>query len=265
MSSSPPPGIERLIEAGKKGLLSHEFLSKRPYAHQARILFFSVLDQEWPELKRNLFHKCWPLFQEACSPFVGLRAGAQPSWAFPVHANGDSFIIPGQLLNLRQLEVSEDFENLRREFIEWSDAGRGIRDEWFLESAFHTLRSVAPTSKSHDFDGSDQPWLYPFERTYPHRWPPPAPHVNAMSPSIVIKRARRDHLKIRSLRFLVPKSMSSDHARWTAARLSDPNLSWSVLVDRFPQLKRYNEGISEAKRRVRKFAAWIDLNLSGGE
>jgi hypothetical protein len=262
MNRPPPPSVERLIEAGKKGVLSHQFIRQKPYAHEARVLFFSVLDEEWPQLKRDLFHRCWPLFQEACAPFIAMSAGEKPWWAVPVQAGPEQFVIPVQLFDFRHLEVSEDFQDLRREFLTWSEAGRGIRDEWFIESAFHTLRSAAPASKETNYDGSDQPWLYPFEFRHPHRCPPPAPLVDVTAPPSMIDEARRDYRKEYALRFQVPKDMSSDHARWTVARLSDPNLSWSGLMDRFPQLKVYDDGVSEAKRRVKKFARWIDLNLS---
>jgi hypothetical protein len=265
MSSSPPPSVERLIQAGKKGSLKYDFLAERPHAHEARILFLSVLDEEWPELKRDLFHRCWPLFQEACSPFAAMTVGDQPELAIPVLARrGAAFLIPMQLLSFRHLELSDDFEDLRQAFMAWSHAGRGIRDEWFIESAFHTLRSAAPASKDKAYDGSDEPWLYPFEGTYPHRWPPPAQLVDSTVPPSVIRKARREYLKKHSQRFQVPKDMSSDHARWTVARLSDSKLSWADLVDRFHALKRYSEGISEAKRRVRRFAKWIDLSLEDG-
>lgn len=265
MSSSPPPSVERLIEAGKKGLLQLEFINERPHAHEARMLFLAVLDEEWPDLKRDLFRRCWALFQEACFPFISIPIGSQPWWVIPVGVPPVQFLIPTQLLNFRHLEVSEDFEDLRQEFMAWSQAGRGIRDEWLMESAFHTLRSVNPTLRKLDYDGSDQPWLYPFEGTFPHRWTPPVPVLDSAAPLSLSKKARRDYLKENALRFQVPLAMSSEHARWTVARLSDPKLSWSDLVDRFPALKRYNEGISEAKRRVRRFAKWIDLSMSGSD
>jgi len=257
---SAPPWVGRLLEAEKAGLLKHGFRDKHPYAHEARLLFFSVLDEEWPDLKRELFLRCWPLFQSACAPFNEPRNDCT-AWSLPVADRGEKFLVPLFLLNLRSLEISRESESLRLEFIAWSQAGRGIRDQWFLESAFYTLRTVSPTSRSGSYDGSNDGWRYPFERTFPHRWPIPPPKVNVTASAKELKQAGRLYEKQRALRFEVPSTMNSDHARWTIARLSDAQRTWPMMVDRFAPLGRYEDGVSEAKRRVRHFASWIDLTI----
>jgi hypothetical protein len=51
-----------------------------------------------------------------------------------------------------------------------------------------------------------------------------------------------------------------NYTRWTIARLS--GLTWGEVVARYPELQKYSEGETQAKKRVREFAGELGLTLT---
>src|SRR5580704_4500237 len=95
-------------------------------AHTGRVLFFSLLDEEWPELKRSLFRCVWKPFCEACPPYPTGAASA-PYGTAPVRtASGEFFVIPQAWFTYHDLCGSDDFGDLKQSFVTWTQSGLGV-------------------------------------------------------------------------------------------------------------------------------------------
>jgi hypothetical protein len=258
--------------------------------HSARKLFCSLLDEEWPDLKKSLIERVWPAYRSCWRTWEEWAEGDEPEDYARIRSNEGSdreswseevehgLIAPAAVSDLRKLSHSKPCIDLWKAFIAWADAN-AIRDEWMLQTALATLRR---TLFSAPLAPDLQQVVWDYDCPFYDLWVPDLPILYGTGPAHASgnskfpdpgewesweRRARREFENtLRELRkqFVAPWAVShpnaSAHCRWTIARLS--GLTWSQVVMRFPEIGRYSEAIPEAKRRVRMFAKIIRLTLA---
>ena len=256
--------------------------------HEARLLFFAYLDEQWPALKQSLIEKVWPAYR-ACWRQSATDIGT--SWPPRGHVRtefpGDdcAFVAPQAVWSWSHLQHSRSCSDLRRAVSGWgSTAGRGLHYDWLLESALVSLGQYSPSQDKpkhtapflwrygHQFHSRG--WGLTFEPKFvgtmmhpeqePARWLPR--HESYFGTWEQFKRRMRNQLERELSRYRkgvvthwgLNKGQHVNYARWTIARLS--GLAWPEVVARFPELQKYTEGETQAKKRVREFAAEIEIS-----
>jgi hypothetical protein len=235
--------------------------------HQGRLLFLSVLDQEWPELKTRLFEIVGPAYQQCWREWPDTSRQPPRGFVGRQTSDGPGFIAPRAVWRWRKLLRSRKCGELRAAMQSWAaTSGLGLVDEWLLESALITL----------DY-GTSGPWRY-YRFSYPHAWGSvfvPQLRDPQWLPGYVwpygtgdefVRRMQNEfrrelsrYHKTVMAQWGISNQSTVEYARWTVVRLS--GAPWSAVVGRFSSLQRYSEGETQAKKRVRQFAAEIALSL----
>jgi hypothetical protein len=259
-------------------------------------LFLSLLDSEWPELGKDLIEKVWPAYR-ACwreAAEYGRPSDGRVSIRYPDEGSAPlgwrNFAAPAAVWSFPLLRRSRVCADLRRALFDWAQsAGRGLRDDWLLESALVSLGQYPPSEKaprlefwrySDPFHGRvHSPVFVPrFTGTRQHpnddaRWLPHPPEYYGTWTEF--KRRMRsqfdaqlsEYRKVVMAQCGVEKGNYHHYARWTVARLS--GLTWPEIVERY-QLQRlpgkrlggYTDGETQCKKGVRAFAAEIGVTLA---
>jgi hypothetical protein len=296
------PALSDILK-GPKMRPQHSVPSDLEPNHEARLLFFRLLNAEWPTLQQSLVAKVLPAYR-AC----WREAPATP---FPrrdrIRKGG--FEAPITICRWSKLRYSRRHVDLRRALYEWaSEVGRGLQLDWILDSALATLEQYCPTPPAYDSEvlararatGDEKlirfittlserdalPWRYGhqkyggawgavFEPKFvgtiahpdePPRWLPG--HDWYFGTMDQFRRRMRNQFERELSRYCrninkhwsLTKGGHVRYARWTIARLS--GLTWPQVIARFPELKKYSEPETQAKKRVREFLAELDPTLA---
>ena len=242
--------------------------------HEGRVLFFSLLNQEWPELKIDLIDKVWPAYRQCWREWPD-TSRRPPRGFVGRHSPDGAWMAPAALLDWNILVRSRVGAELRRAMNDWaSGSGRGLVDAWLLDSALVSLHFYSPALEKPC--ATKAPWQYSYKFRHSNRWgrmfqaqltePQWRPGDDWYFGSWdqferrMVNEFRRSlsaYRKAVMAEWGISKENAEMYARWTIARLS--GLSWPEIVKRY-SLRRYSEGETQAKKRVKEFSAEIGLH-----
>jgi hypothetical protein len=198
---------------------------------------------------------------------------------------GDShgFEAPNAITSWRRVQRSRKLASLRESLLRWaSKSGQGIRDGWLIASALATLNQYSPRLQYpsecwerwvyHADEEPSERYSPSFAPTFAYRgrpahWIPN--HPKRYGDTFAFNKAMQKQFNrqlsayvksaTRGMYSPVCDDSSMDIARWTAARLS--GMSWGQISSRYKLDEKYTEGETQAKKRVREFAADIGLTF----
>ena len=254
--------------------------------HEARLLFFSLLDAEWPALKESLIDTVWPAYracwQHAPTDTPWPRRGRIRKW-FLSASKMAALEAPAAIGRWSNLRRNRNFSKLRRALLDWAGSNSILRRDWMLDSALATLGKCfgdrtdnAAIWWRYGYQQNEAKWGLTFEPkfvgTIAHpeeaaRWLPEKESYFGTREQF--ERRMRNQFERELSRYCkgimshwgLNKGRHILYARWTVARLS--GLTWRQVVARFPaELDRYTEPVTHAKKQVRDFLKEIDPTLA---
>jgi hypothetical protein len=266
--------------------------------HEARLLFCVHLDEEWPALKESLIEKVWPAYR-ACwrqsATDIGASWPARGHVRIKFPDDDCAFVAPQAVWSWSRLQHSRSCTDLRYAVSRWgSTAGRGLHYDWLLESALVSLGQYSPSQNKpkhparlivgatrrapfmwrYGHQVHSRGWGLNFEPKFvgtiahpeqePARWLPRDEWYFGTWEQF--KRRMQNQFDRELSRYRknvvthwgLNKGLHVNYARWTIARLS--GLTWREVVARYCELQRYSDGETQAKKRVREFAAEIEIS-----